>query len=107
MTLKLDNFIGLMIQRSEQTTERRLFECTEGNALLDGKRRSSCAVDQLGTFCIKLDAESWHILDGCRGYNRLWSLEITNVRDGLVFLGMVELLVSSKIARRLGDANLN
>ncbi len=60
MTLKLvDNFIGLMIQRSEQTTERRLFECTEGNALLDGKRCSSCAVDQLGIFCIKLDAESW------------------------------------------------
>ena len=93
MTLKLDNFIGLMIQRSEQTTERRLFECTEGNALLDGKRCSSCAVDQLGIFCIKLDVESWHILDGCRGYDRLWSLEITNVRDGLVFLGMVELLL--------------
>ncbi len=65
---------------------------------------SSCAVDQLGIFCIKLDAESWHILDRCRGYDRLWSLEITNDRDGLIFLGMVELLVSSKVARRLADA---
>ena len=37
----------------------------------------------------------------------VWSLEITNDRDGLVFLGMVELLVSSEIARRLADANLN
>ncbi len=41
MTLKLYNFIGLMIQRSEQTTERWLFECTEGDALLDGKRSAA------------------------------------------------------------------
>jgi hypothetical protein len=68
---------------------------------------SSCAVDQLGIFCIKLDAESWHILDGCCGYDQLWSLEITNVCDGLVFLGMVELLVSLEIACQLADANLD
>ncbi len=37
----------------------------------------------------------------------MWSLEIITIGDDLIFLGMVEVLVSSKIARGLADANLD
>ena len=63
-------------------------------------------VDQLGTCYVKLGNESWHILDGCRG-DRLWSLEIAFIGNDLVLLRMIELLVSSKVARGLADANLD